>query len=676
MLLCPQCLALRTTAAPCPRDGATPQDYATALVGQRLGPWRLRAKVGEGGMALVYAAEHEELGRLAAIKVLRPELSLRESLVARFLQEARAVSLIGHQNIVTVYDFGRAPGDTSYIVMEYLRGATLRELLERGGVLPLERIVAIVEQVGQALAAAHDKGFVHCDVKPENIVVDDSAARPAVKLLDFGIATLLSADARTAETATAVGTAPYMAPEQLRQGAVDARTDVYALGALTYELLSLQLPFPGPSAKAVRLLQAKRAPAPPCARRGELNVATATALDTAVLRALALAPEQRFAGVLPFLNALEGARTSAGAASSAPFAPAGPARASSPRWRAALAAGVLLALVAGLSAARWWGLGSARRSPTRPLRAPASSPPRAPGPRTPTIATPAPLDLVLAALRAGDAATRAQVLGWLGELNRTVCAAAVREATTDAEPRVRRSAALALAALRPTPPEAQETLQRLLATAQGQPDQAWLRLDAATALAQLGSQLGVLQLERELQTANPWLRIAILEALARAGQRSGLALARQLRETTPATRATRLGALLRLERTSRGRWAKQQLLRALQSGAWEERLLAAQALAPIVPGRSQAALRQALRSGPSEVQLRAAVQLARDFGDARAGPLLRAALQLPAREDDAVAVALALGRLAGPQDREALRAALARPLPLLRLAAAVALLEP
>lgn len=673
MLLCPDCLSLRATAEPCPRDGATPLDYATALVGRRLGPWLLRAKVSEGGMAIVYAAEHEQLGRLAAIKVLRPELSLREPLVARFLQEARAVSLIGHKNIVTVYDFGRAPGDTSYIVMEYLHGATLRELIDGRRALPLERLAAIVEQVGQALAAAHDKGFVHCDVKPENIVVDDSGARPAVKLLDFGIATLLSADASDLGAPTAVGTAPYMAPEQLAQGPVDARTDVYALGVLTYELLTGRHPFPGADAAGVRRLQTKRPPTPPSRGRTDLSSAVATGVDAVVLRALALAPEQRYAGARPFLAALQHALGSA-AASAAGGGVGAPRALARKGWLAIGAAALLLALVAGL-------LGPARRRPRQgPGGAATATTRRAtatptPQRRPPGLAAPAPQTLVLAALSRGDAATRAQVLVWIGQLNRISLAKAVLAGTSDVEARVRRSAALALATLRPTPAGSHEALHRMLAAAQGQAEQAWLRLDAATALARLGDPLGVQQLERELLYANPWLRVAILEALAHLRHRGGLALAQHLRDATPVTRAARLGALARLERTILGRRARLELLRALQAGAWEERLLAAQALASIAPGRARAALRQALRDGPSDVQLRAALQLARDFADLSASPLLQAALQQPAREDDAIAVALALGRLADPRAHQTLQAALARPLPLLRLAAAVALLD-
>lgn len=675
MLLCPQCLSLRATAAPCPRDGATPLDYATALVGRRFGAWLLRAKVSEGGMAIVYAAEHEQLGRLAAIKVLRPELSLREPLVARFLQEARAVSMIGHKNIVAVYDFGRAPGDTSYIVMEYLQGRTLRALLEGGAPLALEGVAAIVEQVGQALAAAHDKGFVHCDVKPENIVVDESGGRPTVKLLDFGIATLLSADPSGAGEGTALGTAPYMAPEQLVQGAVDARTDVYALGVLSYELLTGRLPFPGTNPASVRRLQAKRAPAPSSRHGRRLEAARAAAVDTAVLRALAIDPDQRYAGVRPFLAALQHALT-APTTGLGKHEPVPVGRAAPRPWLAAGGLALLVALAIALLGPRWL-----RRPPTPaiaidPSPRTASSRAKPPPPREPVVSAPAPLTLVREALRRGDATTRAQLLTWIGQLNRRALAPAVSAATTDIDPRVRRSAALALAALRPIPPGTHETLHRLLSAAQGQATQAWLRLDTATALARLGDSAGMAQLERELPSANLWLQVALLEALAHAGQRTGLALARHLRDATPATRAARLGALARLARTSRGRWARQQLLRALQTGAWEERLLAAQALAPLLPGRAQAALRQTLRDGPADVQQRAALQLARDFADVSASPLLRAALQHPTREDDAIAVALALGRLADPEARAALRAVLARPLPQLRLAAAVALIEP
>ncbi|MBK6845994.1 MAG: protein kinase [Proteobacteria bacterium] len=475
-------------------------------------------------------------------------------------------------------------------MMEYLHGATLRELIDGRRALPLERLAAIVEQVGQALAAAHDKGFVHCDVKPENIVVDDSGARPAVKLLDFGIATLLSADASDLGAPTAVGTAP-MALEQLAQGPVDARTDVYALGVLTYELLTGRHPFPGADAAGVRRLQTKRAPAPPSRERTDLSSAVATGVDAVVLHALALAPEQRYAGARPFLAALQHALGSA-AASAAGGGVGAPRALARKGWLAVGAAALLLALVAGL-------LGPASRRPRPDRSAPPTARAASAKPtsqrRPPGLAAPAPQTLVLAALSRGDAATRAQVLVWIGQLNRISLAKAVLAGTSDVEARVRRSAALALATLRPTPAGSHEALHRMLAAAQGQAEQAWLRLDAATALARLGDPLGVQQLERELLYANPWLRVAILEALAHLRHRGGLALAQHLRDATPVTRAARLGALARLERTTLGRRARLELLRALQAGAWEERLLAAQALASIAPGRARAALRQAPR---------------------------------------------------------------------------------
>ncbi|MBK6849491.1 MAG: hypothetical protein IPG96_18855 [Proteobacteria bacterium] len=267
------------------------------------------------------------------------------------------------------------------------------------------------------------------------------------------------------------------------------------------------------------------------------------------------------------------------------------------------------------------------------------------------------------------------MLGWIGQLNRISLAKAVLAGTSDVEARVRRSAALALATLRPTPAGSHEALHRMLAAAQGQAEQAWLRLDAATALARLGIRSGCNSSSASCSMPIPgcgWRSSRRWRTCATAAAWHWRSIC-AMRRPSRAPRA--LGALARLERTTLGRRARLELLRALQAGAWEERLLAAQALASIAPGRARAALRQALRDGPSDVQLRAALQLARDFADLSASPLLQAALQQPAREDDAIAVALALGRLADPRARQALQAALARPLPLLRLAAAVALLD-
>jgi serine/threonine protein kinase len=217
------------------------------LIGSKVGNYKLVSQLGAGGMGVVYAAEHELMGKKAAVKLLLPELSANQEIVGRFFNEAKAATRIHHPGIVDVYDFGYHASGHAYIVMEFLDGESLTALLKKG--LQFGRVVDIAWQLASALGAAHKRGIVHRDVKPDNIFVVPDPATPTgdrVKVLDFGIAKLTADDnvSMKTRTGTVMGTPVYMSPEQCRgSGEIDHRSDIYAMGCILYEMACGQPPF-------------------------------------------------------------------------------------------------------------------------------------------------------------------------------------------------------------------------------------------------------------------------------------------------------------------------------------------------------------------------------------------------------------------------------------------------
>ena len=213
--------------------------------GTQVGEYRIERKIGEGGMGVVYAATHPLIGKKAAIKVISADLGTDETLVQRFVQEARSVNQIGHPNIVDVFAFGQLRDGRNYFVMELLQGESLRGKLTRQFV-PLSDAVQILDEVANALEAAHEKGIVHRDLKPDNVFLASVRNNYIiVKLLDFGIAKLAANEGGISKTSTGqmMGTPGYLSPEQARGKNVDYRTDIYALGCLMYEMVTGRLPF-------------------------------------------------------------------------------------------------------------------------------------------------------------------------------------------------------------------------------------------------------------------------------------------------------------------------------------------------------------------------------------------------------------------------------------------------
>ena len=253
--------------------------------------YEVQARIGEGGMGVVYKARQVPVDRPIALKILAGELSTDEETVQRFLNEARIISSLRHPNTVTLYDFGKAKDGRLYIAMEYLSGGLLRDVLDRGrvGVLPAMRIV---HEVCLSLAEAHAAGVTHRDLKPENIMFDDVFGEEfSLRVVDFGIAKLHNAAVALTAPGTRLGTPEYMAPEQAWGKEIDHRSDIYALGIILYELLTGQPPFESESSIEIYIRQRDNAPRPFSAFTPPLKIDRT--LERLVLRMLAKAKEDR-----------------------------------------------------------------------------------------------------------------------------------------------------------------------------------------------------------------------------------------------------------------------------------------------------------------------------------------------------------------------------------------------
>lgn len=265
------------------------------LTGQLIdGRYQVDAVLGVGSMGIVYGARHVAVGKLVAIKALRAHLVCDAAAVQRFNAEATAATSIGNQHIVETFDFGRLPDGTAYLVMEYLEGRSLAELIEGWAPLPLERIAHIGVQIAEALDAAHRAGIVHRDLKPDNVFLcKREGDSDFVKILDFGIAKFGVSQARLTQAGAVFGTPVYMSPEQALGKATDGRTDVYALGVMLYEMASGGVPFQADNALTVLALHLTEQPEPLSARQPDIS----PELETIVHKCLQKDPDARYASM-------------------------------------------------------------------------------------------------------------------------------------------------------------------------------------------------------------------------------------------------------------------------------------------------------------------------------------------------------------------------------------------
>ena len=273
---------------------SVPED---ALEGQVVAVrYRVIRKIGEGGMGAVYLAEHVTIEKKVALKVLLHEFARKQVIKERFLQEAKAAAKIGHENIVDIIDFGHTPNGTLFFAMEYMEGKDLSDVVQMDGALPWSRLKPIMLQICRGMHAAHDKGIIHRDMKPENIfLISRHGQEDFVKILDFGIAKVSLGDeggAKLTRTGMVFGTPQYMSPEQAQGKKPDNRVDIYSVGCIMYELLTGQVPFPGDSFMAILTKHISEEPRP--MREVYKDAAWPPSVDLVVAKAMAKNPEHRF----------------------------------------------------------------------------------------------------------------------------------------------------------------------------------------------------------------------------------------------------------------------------------------------------------------------------------------------------------------------------------------------
>ena len=331
MRICPLCRSRFPTGERfCPNDSnVLVEDEDLARIDSTVGNYHLLRVLGRGGMGTVYEGEHVYIGKKVAVKVLHPKFSKYEDAVKRFLREARAASSINHPNIVDVTDFGPMDDGGVFFVMEHLEGASLEDIIDQNGALPLHRALNVANQLSLALAAAHDKGIIHRDLKPENIMLIPKpgrrdlikkTAKPGapqyviekedkydfVKILDFGIAKVLKRDETSPSQTLAgavFGTPEYMSPEAARGKEVDLRADVYSVGVILYDMMTGRPPFEADAAAEVLAMHINQNPPRPLEVSPNLEITEAA--ENLVMRAMEKDPDKRHQDMDEFREELQ-----------------------------------------------------------------------------------------------------------------------------------------------------------------------------------------------------------------------------------------------------------------------------------------------------------------------------------------------------------------------------------
>jgi serine/threonine protein kinase len=276
-------------------DEAPSVNASDELLGATLGNCVIEALLGEGGMSRVYRAHQKHLDRNVAIKVLPPYYAADQAFVDRFKREAKAMAQLSHPNIVTIHDAGKDK-DRLYIILEYIGGGNLKQRMLKG--MTLSEVTRVIREIAGALTYAHDKGFVHRDVKPMNVLMD---ANGRAVLSDFGIAKVMATSTALTRVGAGVGTPEYMSPEQCRGAEVDARADIYALGVMLYEMLTGRTPFVADNFTALAHSHIYEYPPAPSA----LNPHISPAVQSVIMKALEKDPANRFQKATEMAVALE-----------------------------------------------------------------------------------------------------------------------------------------------------------------------------------------------------------------------------------------------------------------------------------------------------------------------------------------------------------------------------------